>query len=165
MGSWKGKRNFIDAHTLKVLGTNDYLDINYHNHENESISLWIAYYGNLDRSGYMHSPFLCLTGGGWTVLESRKINMLPGKPVNFLLMEQGNQRIVVYYWYIHEGRWVTSEYLGKVLLGYDRLFRRRADGAIIRLSTTVNDSVDSAIKRLNSYAKILIPKIQEFIPN
>ena len=165
LGPWRGKRNFIDAHTLKVLGTHDYLDINYHNPENESISLWIAYYGNLDRSGYMHSPFFCLTGGGWNVLESRKINMLPGKPVNYLVMEQGNQRIVVYYWFIHQGQWVTSEYLGKVLLGYDRLFKRRADGAIVRLSTNVEVSVDSARKRLNSYAKILIPKIQEFIPN
>jgi EpsI family protein len=166
LGPWQGQREYVDAQTLGVLGTKDYFDATFIGLENKPVFLWIAYYGNMKkRGGLLHSPLVCMTGGGWDIKESMELDMLPGRPVNYLLMEQGDQRVVVYYWYIQRGRWLPNEYYNKLYLGLDSLFKHRADGALIRLTTPVENDVESAKKRLNEYAQMLVPILPKFIPN
>jgi len=78
-------------------------------------------------------------------------------------MEQGGQRYLVYYWYLQRGRWLASEYWNKLLLSYDGLTRRRADGALVRLVTPVGSDGPSAQTRLNSFATYLIPLLSSFM--
>jgi EpsI family protein len=71
----------------------------------------------------------------------------------------------VYYWYLQRGRWLTSEYWNKLLLSYDGLTRRRADGALLRLISPAVPHVQSAQERLNSFSKVLVPIIPLFMNN
>ena len=59
---------------------------------------------------------------------------------------------------------MTSEYLGKLFMGYDRLVSRRADGTLIRLITPVGQNVKSAQARLTSIARLVIPVLPQFFP-
>lgn len=166
LGPWQGRRGDIDASTVKVLGTKDYLNATFVGPGNKTVSLWIAYYGNLRKqAGIVHSPFYCMTGSGWTVKEEKEIEMLPGKPANYLLMEQGRDRQVVYYWFMQRGRWLSGMYSNQIYLGFDNLMSGRADGALIRLMTPVDPDVQSAKARLDDYAKLLVPLLSKFIPN
>jgi EpsI family protein len=166
LGPWEGRRGHIDDETVKVLGTKDYLDATFVGPANKTVSLWIAYYGNLKKqAGLVHTPFYCMTGSGWTIKEEGKIEMLPGKPVSYMLMEKGNERMVVYYWFIQRGRWLPSMYSNQIYLGIDNLLRGRANGALIRLMTPVDPDVQAAKERLNDYAKLLLPLLPKFIPN
>jgi exosortase D (VPLPA-CTERM-specific) len=166
LGPWHGRRSYIDAATIKVLGTKDYLDATFIGPGNKPVSLWIAYYGNLRKqAGLIHSPFYCMTGSGWTIKEEKEIEMLPGKPVSYLLMKQGEDRQVVYYWFIQRGRWLSSMYANQIYLGIDNLMRGRANGALIRLMTPVDPDVPSARARLDDYAKLVVPLLSKFIPN
>jgi exosortase D (VPLPA-CTERM-specific) len=166
LGPWQGKRSFIDPAIIQVLGTKDYFDATYIGPQNKPVSLWIAYYGNLKRKSALdHSPLACMAGGGWTIKDNNQVDMLPSKPVSYMLMEQGNERMVVFYWYIQRGRWLPNEYSIKFNLGLESLFKSRADGALIRLTTPVDQDVESAKERLSDYARLLLPLLDKFIAN
>jgi EpsI family protein len=108
---------------------------------------------------------VCMTGGGWDVKESKEIEMLPQKPVSSLLMKQGNERLLVYYWFIQQGRWLPNESSTEIRLKIDSLWNRRAQGALIRLTTPVDHDIESAKARLADYARLVVPLLPKFIPN
>jgi exosortase D (VPLPA-CTERM-specific) len=163
MGPWQGKRSYIDAEMFKATGASTYLDARFYDPTQGQVSLWIAYYENQRGGGSVHSPFSCLTGSGWSMVESGITDLAPGLPVRFMVMEQGGAKHLIYYWYLQRGRWLTSEYLNKFYLGYDGLFNRRADGALVRLMTPVDADVKPAQERLNAFAKFLVPALPQFM--
>jgi len=163
MGPWQGKRSYIDPEMFAATGANAYFNADFSDSTQASISLWIAYYENQKAYGSIHSPFTCLTGSGWSLVESGITEVGPGLPVRFMLMEQAGQQYLIYYWYLQRGRWLTSEYLNKFFLSYDGLFRRRADGALIRLITPAGQNVKAAQARLVSFAQLLVPVLPQFM--
>jgi exosortase D (VPLPA-CTERM-specific) len=165
LGSWQGKRSYIDAEMFKATGASQYLNVDFHNSTQGSVSLWIAYYENQKGGGSVHSPFTCLTGSGWSLIETGITDVAAGLPVRYMMMEQGGVRYLVYYWYLQRGRWLTSEYLNKFYLSYDGLFSRRADGALIRLITPASPDAKSAQARLSSFGQLLIPVLPQFMKN
>jgi len=150
---------------LKRLRTNDCLDAQYSHPEYGSISLWIAFYETQQKEeGGVHSPLHCLPGGGWQTLQSRVIEVAPGLAVNYLVMEEAGKRIGVYYWYIQGGRWLANEYFRKFYMGFDGLFSRRNDCALIRLISPVEIDDESARKKLTSFTLLLAQALPQFMP-
>jgi exosortase D (VPLPA-CTERM-specific) len=165
LGPWQGRRASIDPVMVKATRATAYLNADYTNPGHDSINLWIAYYEDQRGGVTVHSPFSCLTGGGWTVLDSSTVEVAPGRPVKYLLMEQTGHRLVVYYWYLQRGRWLTSEYLNKFFIGYDRLANHRTDGALVRLITPAPPDIQMARPRLDAFAGLLAPVLPQFIPD
>lgn len=166
LGVWQGQRAYLDQAMAKAVGADDYLEANFTNPTQGLISLWIAFFESQSKKleGRIHSPQICLQGSGWKFIESKIVDMAPGKPVRFILMEQGGVRQVVYYWYLQRGRWLASEYSFKLLMGVDGLINRRNDGAIVRLITPASPNVESAKERLASFSQLLIPLMPQFLP-
>jgi exosortase D (VPLPA-CTERM-specific) len=166
LGPWQGQQAPIDPEELKATRSHAHLNANYRNSQGDSVSLWIAYYETQKKAGgFVHSPKGCLTASGWKIASSRIIKIGPGMPVNLLVVEQMGTRLVVFYWFLQRGRWLASEYLNKFYMGYDGLLRRRTDGALIRLITPAGPDLESARKRLISFADLLMPVLPQFIPN
>jgi EpsI family protein len=153
----------VDPKIIETLECDAYLSMEYRSPAEEPASIWIAYYENQKVAAGVHSPFACLQGGGWQILQSGITEVAPGLPVKFLLMNYLGNRELVYYWFIQRGRWMTSEYLGKFLMGYDRFIKNRADGTLIRLIMPVGQDVKSAQDRLTSFARLLIPVLPQFL--
>ena len=65
-------------------------------------------------------------------------------PVNRVIIGLGDDRQLVYYWFAQRGRMLTNEYLVKWYIFWDALTRNRTDGALVRLTTFVDES-DSGI--------------------
>jgi len=164
LDNWQGERQYLDPAMAKRVGASDYLDAIFRNSSQPPISLWIGYFGGQSQkiSERVHSPLICLTGGGWKLVESQIVDIAPGLPVRYLLIEQDGARQVVYYWYLQGGRWLASEYPTRIYMGLDSLLRRRNDGAIIRLITPAGENIESARKRLDSFARILVPMLPQF---
>jgi EpsI family protein len=95
----------------EAVGADAYLEANYINAGHAPVSLWIGYFESQSKKveGRIHSPLICLTGGGWNIMESKIVDVAPGLPVRSLLIEKGGQRQVVYYWYLQQGSWLASE--------------------------------------------------------
>jgi len=166
LGNWQGKRDYLDKTMAQAVGADDYLEINFTNPDHGNLSLWIAYFENQSKKleGRIHSPQLCLQGGGWNFIESKIVDMAPGLPVRYILMEQAGSRMVVYYWYLQRGRWLASEYSTKLFMGLDGLTKQRNDGAIVRLITPASPSAASARERLAAFGELLLPLLPQFIP-
>jgi exosortase D (VPLPA-CTERM-specific) len=166
LGVWQGKRNFLDAAMQKAVGADDYYDAVYQNPEGGIISLWIAYFASQNRrlAGRIHSPLMCLRGGGWKFLKSKIIEVSPGRPVRYLLMKQGSSRQAVYFWYFQRGRWLASEYPARFYMALDSLTRHRNDGALVRIITPAYPDEEQARKRLDAFMQQLIPLLHQFIP-
>ena len=79
-------------------------------------------------------------------------------------MEQGRGRLMVYYWYVQQGRWIANEYARKFFMGYEGLVSRRNDCALIRLITPIDQDIAAAQARLTSFARLLVPVMPKFIP-
>ena len=163
VGAWQGQRLDVDPAIMQELKANDYLSANYVNPEQGSVSIWIASYENQKKSAAIHSPFACMQGSGYKILESGILEVAPGRPVNYMLMDYLGNRSLVYYWFIQQGHWVTSEYLAKFQMVYSRLVSRRADGTLVRLIMPCGDQVQSPQERLTAFTRLLLPILPQFI--
>ena len=65
--------------------------------------------------------------------------------MNRALIQYGNQRQLVYYWFQQRGRVVTSEYLVKWYLLVDAVLHHRTDGALVRLIVPLSLSYDHRV--------------------
>lgn len=166
LGPWHGKQVPMDPEMVKATKCDAYINAEFTNPGSPPVSLWIAFYESQKKAGgFVHTPKLCLTGGGWSELDIGIDRIGDGQPINYMIMEQMGNRMVVYYWYLQRGRWVTSEYLNKLYMGLDGLTQRRTDGALVRLITPAGDDVVAAQKRLAEFARLLAPVLQNFIPD
>jgi EpsI family protein len=165
IGPWRGKITPVDPEMVRLTQSHAHLNVDYVNPDHGVVNLWIAYYETQKKAGgFVHSPKGCLIASGWRFLESGTYEIAPGRPVNYLLAEQMGTRMVVFYWYLQRGRWLTSEYWNKFYMALDGLTRRRTDGALIRLITPAGEDLPAAQKRLAGFAQSMAPVLSEFIP-
>jgi exosortase D (VPLPA-CTERM-specific) len=165
LGHYQGRRAYLDEPMARAVGADAYFEAQYSNPGHEPVSLWIAYFEAQSKKveGRIHSPLICLTGSGWTILESKIVNVGPNLPVRYLLMEKGDSREVVYYWYLQQGTWLASEYSSRLFMGWNGLIRHRNDGAIVRLITPAGLDVAQARARLDTFVRLLKPVLPQFI--
>jgi EpsI family protein len=83
------------------------------------------------------------------------------------LIELGNQRQLVYYWFQQRGRVVTNEFAVKWYLFWDALRLHRTDGALVRIIAALPPGSDDAEadRKLADFASRIAPELQRFIPN
>ncbi len=165
LGAYQGRRAYLDEAMARAVGADAYLEANYSSAEQGTVALWIAYFESqsMKVEGRIHSPLVCLTGGGWSILESKIVDVAPGLQVRYLLMEQAGSREVVYYWYLQQGYWLAGEYSSRLFMGWNGLVKRRNDGAMVRLITPAGPDVAQARERLAAFARLLVPVLPQFI--
>jgi exosortase D (VPLPA-CTERM-specific) len=173
LGGWHGHRSTLESVFTDQLMLDDYLLADYVNGGGDVANLYIAYYDSQRKGEAVHSPRSCLPGGGWQMrdfgqrdLQSVSIN---GKPlrVNRALIELGNQRQLVYYWFQQRGRTIDNEFAVKWYLFWDALTRHRTDGALVRVITPLPpaSSEADADRRLEDLVSRVVPDLTRFVPN
>lgn len=167
IGEWQGRRDTIEKKYLDELKLNDYIIADYRNGSNENVNLYLAYYNSQRSGAAAHSPKSCIPGGGWRIKSHSVIDSVSlGKSVNRLLIQKGDYGQLVYYWFDQRGRNITNEYMVKWYLFWDSMTLGRTDGALVRLTTTVQpgDDVKEADIRLVRFAKLIVPNLENYIP-
>ena len=117
LGPWEGRHVHMDPEIFAATGADKFLNANYLNPNQGPVSLWIAYYENQKSGASVHSPMTCLTGGGWKTVHAQVFELAPGKPINYVILDQGGNRMAMYYWYFERGRWLASDYGHKLGIG------------------------------------------------
>jgi len=173
LGEWRGRRNTLEGIYSDALKLDDYLLADYVGPSGHAVNLYIAYYDSQRKGEAVHSPRSCLPGGGWQLrnfdqrtLRDIEINGQPLQ-VNRTLIELGDQRQLVYYWFEQRGRAITNEFVVKWYLFWDALTRHRTDGALVRLITSLPPSSDEvdADRRLADLAAQIAPTLTRYVPN
>jgi EpsI family protein len=130
--------------------------------------LYVGYYGSQKTGDTIHSPKNCLPGSGWDPVRSgfAAISVAEGRQivVNEYVIQQDENKQLVFYWYQGRGRVIASEYAGKFWMVADAISRNRTDGALVRLVTPINDNEASARARLVRFTQDLFPQLDEIIP-
>jgi EpsI family protein len=88
-----------------------------------------------------------------------------GEPINRVIIKNGDQEQLVYYWFQGRGRQIANEYLNKWFLFKDALMENRTDGALVRYVTPVlpGESHQDADARIQSLMKNTSPEIKRYL--
>ncbi len=173
LGGWAGRSSSMEGVYLDALKLDDYLLADYANGGGAPVNLYIAYYNSQRKGEAVHSPRSCLPGGGWQLRDFDQRTLrgvkIDGQPlrVNRTLIELGDQRELVYYWFEQRGRVITNEFAVKWYLFWDSLTRRRTDGALVRLITTLppGGNESDADRRLADVAARIAPTLTRYVPD
>jgi len=173
IGGWKGNKGSLESIIIDALKFDDYFIGDYVNQEGESVNFYVAYYGSQRAGESAHSPRSCIPGGGWLIKSHEKPNLdlfSDGSiilPVNRLLIQKGDYKQLVYYWFDQRGRIITNEYLVKWYLFLDSLMKNRSDGSLVRLTAFVapGEDVVEADRQLTSFASEVSGLLTDYIPD
>ncbi len=172
VGEWSGKPIPLEKQFADVLQLDDYLLANYVDKGGRVVNAYVAYYASQTQRLHDHSPRQCMPGGGWEIRELKPY-VLPGlsfygKPmqVNRVIIQKGEERQLVYYWFKQRDRILDKESQVKFYMVWDTLTRQRSDGALVRLVTPLarGEQLAAGDERLTAFAAELVPRLPEHVP-
>ncbi len=170
---WKGQLGpKLDPTIEQVLGADDYLLADYSAAGQRSpVNLFISFYNSTTDGTGIHSPEVCIPGGGWEVSNWRQTEVHAGNAaasftVNRAIIQKGQRKQLEYYWFDMRGRRLSSEYEAKIYTVWDSLTKSRADGALVRFVTFVEPGEPEAAadKRLTDFLASVIKVTPDYIP-
>ena len=170
VGTWQrtGNDQILDAETLKVLRASDYLLRDFRKPDGPVANLYVGYYASQRSGATYHSPLNCLPGSGWTLSAPGKamISLPDGSSfaANKYVIQNGDYKSLMIYWYQGRGRNVASEYWGKVYTVFDSVRLRRSDGAMVRVTVGIGNSEAEAEKTAIEFASTASTILPEFVP-
>lgn len=170
-GNWQMVREWkVEPEVQEVLRADDTLSRHYAGGETPGgAGLFIAYFRS-QRSGVApHSPKNCLPGNGWVSERSNIVPIdIPGAaPVeaNLYVVQRGDSKSVVVYWYQSHGRTVADEYKAKFYVMADAIRLNRTDTALVRVTVPVaNGNVEQAERAALDFVRTMYPRIATVLP-
>jgi EpsI family protein len=170
VGTWQrtGTDQTIDDATMKVLRASDYLLRDFRTSQGQVANLYVGYYASQRSGATYHSPLNCLPGSGWTLSEPGKATIALSDGSSFVankyVIQNGDYKSLMVYWYQGRGRNVASEYWGKVYTVFDSVRLRRSDGAMVRVTVPVRSSVAEAEQTAIEFASAASTALPEYVP-
>jgi EpsI family protein len=170
IGAWQRTANdqILDDATLKVLRASEYLSRYFRKPGGPIANLYVGYYASQRSGATYHSPLNCLPGSGWTLGEPGKATIPLPDGTSFIankyVIQNGEDKELMIYWYQGRGRNVASEYWGKVYTVLDSLRLRRSDGALVRVTVPFGKSEAAAEQSAVELASAASTVLPEFVP-
>lgn len=173
IGQWQGRMDRLESIYIDALKLDDHIIADFSNGAGELVNFYVAYYGSQRKGASAHSPKSCLPGGGWEMTQFGQRTLdgvrVVGQPlrVNRTVIQLGDSRQLVYYWFQQRGRVITNEYLVKWYLFWDALTRNRTDGALVRLVARVGPGQDVAEvdRLLAGFVRDVSAELGKYIPD
>jgi exosortase D (VPLPA-CTERM-specific) len=173
LGDWAGREGRLDPDVISALRATDYYVGDFSEPNIQAVNLFVAYYDALSKGAAIHSPRVCLPGAGWefAAFEERQFTELsPSTPgtYNRVIIQKGEDRILMYYWYDQRERRTANEFMMKLYLLIDSIRVGRSDGALVRVYTPISNrqgGAAAADARLKAFAEKALPTLQPYLPN
>lgn len=172
-GPWEqiGPRQSLTAAVERTLGADDYHQISLARPGHPEVGLFMAWYGDQSQGG-VHSPEICLPGAGWEIAWLDRTDMTErlgyDRPfnINRAIIQKGEVRMMVYYWFEQKGRSIAWDFSAKFWLMWDGVATGRTDGALVRLTSMIGpDETDEAAEaRLFEVMQQVLKPLPQFIP-
>ncbi len=170
---WQGSTFPLEKEYIETLRFDDYLLADYHVADGAPVNFYVAYYGSQRKGQSAHSPRTCIPGGGWEITSLRTMEVPANDAtttalrVNRLVIQKADAKQIVYYWFKQRDRVLANEYLVKFFLFWDALAKQRTDGALIRLTASVQPGHDEeeADRVLADFTKSVNPLMSQYVPD
>jgi exosortase D (VPLPA-CTERM-specific) len=178
VGKWTATDAPIDEDSIDALRATDFLSRNYWDGEPGTagatpVNVWVAYYAAQGNRDAIHSPLICIPGGGWAIEKSDTVTLTPdqaggaGIVVNRLVISKSGARQLVYYWFRERGRNEASEYWMKWYTLVDAVAMRRTDGALVRFVVPLDNDpagAEAGEQKLQAFIGEILPQFNRFVP-
>jgi exosortase D (VPLPA-CTERM-specific) len=172
IAGWRGTSMSMERQYVDVLRFDDYLLADYQGPMPGPVNLYVAYYRSQKKGQSAHSPKTCLPGGGWEMSSMTETAIETGDAghalrANRVVIQKGEARQVVLYWFKQRERLLTNEYMVKAWLFWDSLTRQRSDGGLVRLVAPLlpGENEQAADRRLYEFAALVEPMIGAYVPD
>jgi len=182
---WVGHADRLERDVVATLAVDDYIIADYARSGEPPVNFYTAYYNSQSGGQSSHSPRTCIPGGGWTISQIEEVavplvpaamsiapvsagaDALASLTVNRAVIQKGEQRQLVYYWFQQRGRTMTSELAVKWFILKDGITRDRSDGALVRLVTpvTASEGIARADQRLAAFMATIAPRLRDHVPD
>jgi exosortase D (VPLPA-CTERM-specific) len=170
---WQGVPFALEPQYIDALRFDDYVLADYRSDKKHPVNFYAAYYRSQRKGQSAHSPQSCLPGGGWEIASLTQAELPVSSPArqpfraNRAVIQRGEQKQIVLYWFKQRDRNLTNEYLVKLYLLWDALSRQRTDGALVRLAAVVGPGESEAVvdRRLQRFATVVGQELSRFVPD
>ncbi len=169
INGWSGEDIKVDDKTLEILETDDVLMRDYKKEGNPFIQLCIVYASNNRKVS--HPPEVCYKGSGWSLEEkipvvfSIKSDEFPEFSANKLILEKGDQKQLVLYWYKCNSEYAINYYKQQINIVKSEIITGKSASGLIRISTPiVNNDEDVAMMRVQRFSLNMLPLITKYLP-
>lgn len=173
LGDWRLTRtDVLERRIEKRLGADDYFSGTYMaDGEPARVDLFLAWYRDQTRGG-IHSPEVCLPGGGWEMERIQRtdlasvLGLKEPFPINRAVIQQGETRLLVYYWFEQYGGRTAWDFAAKAALLRDGIILGRTDGALVRIITPIvpGAPIADADARILNLLRPLLDELPAFVP-
>jgi len=171
LGQWRfSEEGVVDDETRDVLKADDLLLRAYRDSSTGLAgTLFVAAFRSQRNGKAPHSPKNCLPGAGWTQLSSDdySIDVGAAQPivVNRYVVQHGDDRSLVMYWYQSRDRVVASEYKAKFWVMVDAMRLNRTDTALVRVQIPLIDrNLDGATREGVSFVQSFFGPLHQVLP-
>ena len=170
---WTGTSLSLEQQYIDALRFDDYVLVEYRHDDSQPVTFYSAYYRSQRKGQSAHSPQSCLPGGGWEISSLKNLDFAPLSGMsqqlhaNRAVIEKGNQKQIVLYWFKQRDRILTSEHLLKFYLFWDALLRARTDGALVRIASLVGPGETEEIvdQRMRQFVSAMQPALNRYVPD
>lgn len=138
---------------------------------NGALSLYIGYYGTAKGGRTGHNPYACLPGAGWSILETRIINLDKDKsksrPVlNYVRAKRDGINTVMVHWYQIAGSTVVATGIQQNIQRFwGRLLHNRNDGAFVQITAQVPDEdVEATLRKIENFSGQVVALLPKYWP-
>jgi exosortase D (VPLPA-CTERM-specific) len=168
-----GPPRTLAASVAQTLGADDYRSVMFkHPDEGAGVEFFSAWYADQTGGNSIHSPEVCLPGGGWEIAWLERsdvkdaISSQQAFQINKAIIQKGPVRMMVFYWFDQRGHRIAWDLEAKYRLMVDSIRLGRTDGALVRLTTAIQpDETDAeAEARLIRFLGAVEPTLDRFIP-
>lgn len=172
IGNWRMQQDLpIEKEVQDVLKADDTLNRIYADPgRGEAAFLFIAFFKTQRYGQTPHSPKNCLPGAGWEPIMTGTLPIpVPdwdgSIDTNRYVVQHGDDKDVVVYWYQSHKRVIANEYAAKFWLVADSIRYHRSDTSLVKIVVPVRDNdVEGATRTAVNFIQALFPQILKQLP-
>jgi EpsI family protein len=157
----------ISEDEQRVAGMSTYVMRVYEAGAAPAFSVYVGYYDSQVQGKTIHSPKNCLPGAGWEALGATTATVAVAGgtvTVNQYVIQRGNERALVLYWYQGRGRVAASEYAVKWDLLRDAALHGRSEEALVRVLVPIAGTQEESVALAQRVASTVVPAVQRALP-
>jgi len=169
IGEWGAVSVGLDETIESVLNLEDFWSATYAKRSKDPVSVFIGYYAD-ESVAKLHQPTVCYPGAGWTLgRRTRRRFVASSNPgdlieMNELIVERGEERQMVLYWFHYPGTTVADPSISKWhrLTG---LLRGRFDRSLVKvqIAVPVRRSVEFTMSEVTPFIRRIVSKLSEHL--
>ncbi|HON38350.1 MAG: exosortase C-terminal domain/associated protein EpsI [Desulfomonilia bacterium] len=165
IGPWVGSDVDTDIEGLKEAIGAQRVVFRTYRHGRDEVSLYLAYYKDVNSANMVHAPEVCYTGQGWTMKENDIVPRTLGPQhamVNRMVIEKVGRQELVYAWWQTGGKTIPRNSVNRFYQVMRSITGKHPSTVWVRISVALSDETAGDEERLMMFGARLMPLLGNY---